>query len=135
MVRVLALILATTALVGCAAEQAPVVQAAPVAAPVAEAPAAPKPTYGLYGFDTTAMDRSAIPGDNFYQYANGTWAKNTAIPADKSNYGAFSVLDDLLHERTREILDQARTDPNSKIGTSYATYLDTASIDATGFAP
>ena len=33
--------------------------------------------------------------------ANGTWAKNTPIPADKSNYGMFTVLDDLSRERTR----------------------------------
>jgi putative endopeptidase len=135
MVRVLALILATTALVGCAAEQAPVVQAAPVAAPVAEAPAAPKPTYGLYGFDTTGMDRSAIPGDNFYQYANGTWAKNTAIPADKSNYGMFTVLEDLSRERTRQIIQDQAKDPNSRIGNAYASFMDQAGIEAKGLTP
>ena len=45
--------------------------------------------------------RRSLPGDNFYQFANGTWAKNTPIPADKSNYGMFTVLDDLSRERTR----------------------------------
>ncbi|WP_288452507.1 transaldolase [uncultured Microbacterium sp.] len=45
------------------------------------------------------MDMSVKPGDDFYDYANGTWAKNTPIPADKSNYGAFNILDDLSRER------------------------------------
>ena len=81
------------------------------------------------------MNRSVAPGDNFYQFANGTWAKNTPIPPDKANYGAFNFLDDLSHTRTQELLEQAKADPNSKIGTSYATYLDTAAIEAKGLAP
>jgi putative endopeptidase len=102
----------------------------------APAPAgADKPAYGSYGFDTAGMDRSVRPGNDFYAYANGTWAKNTAIPADKSNYGAFNLLDDLSKERTHAILEDARRDPASKIGAAYATYLDTAAIDAKGLAP
>ena len=78
--------------------------------------AAAKPTYGTYGFDTAGMDKSVKPGDDFYDYANGTWAKNTPIPADKSNYGAFNTLDDLSLERTKGILEAAQADPASKIG-------------------
>ncbi|MBA3677067.1 MAG: M13 family metallopeptidase [Sphingosinicella sp.] len=103
------------------------------------APAAPaniaKPQIGTFGFDEAGMDRSVDPGDNFYQYANGTWAKNTAIPADKSNYGMFSVLDDLSRQRTQEILEEAKNDPGSKIGTAYASFLDEASVEAKGLAP
>lgn len=90
---------------------------------------------GTFGFDESGMDKSVKPGDDFYEFANGTWAKDTAIPADKSNYGAFNVLQDLSQERTRGILDAAKTDPNSKIGTAYATYLDTSAIDAKGLSP
>ncbi len=99
------------------------------------APAAGKPAYGTYGFDTTGMDTSAAPGDNFYQYANGTWAKNTPIPADKSNYGMFSVLDDLSKARTKDILDAARNDPTSKIGNAYTAYLDLKTVEAKGLTP
>ncbi|MGN6278418.1 MAG: M13 family metallopeptidase [Sphingomonas sp.] len=90
---------------------------------------------GTFGFDEKGMDKAVKPGDDFYEFANGTWAKTTAIPADKSNYGAFNVLSDLSQERTRGILDAAKADPNSKIGTAYATYVDTAAIDAKGLAP
>ncbi len=69
----------------------PVTEATPL--PPEPAPA-PKPQIGEYGFDVTGMDKSIAPGDDFYGYANGTWAKTTPIPADKSNYGAFNVLDD-----------------------------------------
>ncbi|HVM22952.1 MAG TPA: M13-type metalloendopeptidase [Sphingomicrobium sp.] len=138
MVRVLAFVLSSTALAACATQPPPaaVAPTAPLAdaAPI-PAPAAPKPTYGIFGFDTAGMDRSIAPGDNFYQYANGTWARTTAIPADKSNYGMFTVLDDLSKERTRKIIEDAARDPNSKIGIAYATFLDTAAIESKGLAP
>ena len=137
MIRVIALALATTVLAGCATQAPPPPSSPVVTAPesVEAVPAVPKPQYGTFGFDEAGMDRSVPPGDNFYQFANGTWAKNTPIPADKPNYGAFNFLDDLSHTRTQELLEQAKADPNSKIGTAYATYLDTATIEAKGLAP
>lgn len=97
--------------------------------------AADKPELGTFGFDTTGMDRSVQPGDDFYAFANGTWAKNTPIPADKSNYGMFTALADLSQERTREILDAAKADKTSMIGRAYSSYLDSARVEALGLAP
>lgn len=128
-------------LAGCTSGEAPppeVTQAAPLsqaAIAVAPAVAAPRPEIGNYGFDEAGMEKSIAPGDDFYGFANGTWARTTPIPADKSNYGAFNVIDDLSKQRTQEILEAAKNDPNSKIGIAYATYLDTAAIDAKGLAP
>ena len=96
---------------------------------------ADKPEIGDFGFDTTGMDKSVLPGNDFYAYANGTWAKNTAIPADKSNYGMFTALADLSQKRTQEILEAAKGDPGSMIGRAYASYLDSASVEAKGLAP
>lgn len=108
-----------------------------LAASVAQADQAStaKPTYGSYGFDTQGMDPAVAPGDDFYLHANGRWAKETPIPADKSNYGAFNVLDDLSRERTKGILEAARSDPASKIGIAYASYLDAASVEKKGLSP
>ena len=97
--------------------------------------AAPKPQYGTFGFDRTGMDPWVAPGDNFYLFANGTWAKNTPIPADKSNYGMFTVLDDLSRQRTHEIIEEQAKDPNSRIGAAYASFMDEAAINAKGLAP
>jgi putative endopeptidase len=96
---------------------------------------ADKPTYGSYGFDAAGMDPSVKPGDDFYDYANGAWAKNTPIPADKSNYGAFNTLDDLSRTRTKAILESAQKDSGSKIGNAYAAYMDGATVEAKGLAP
>ena len=113
MVRVIAFALATSAFAACA------VQAVGQSSPASASPT--KPQYGTFGFDTAGMDKSVTPGNNFYDYANGTWAKNTPIPADKSNYGMFTVLEDLSRQRTRDIIQEQAKEPNSKIGNAYAS--------------
>jgi putative endopeptidase len=97
--------------------------------------AADKPQIGSFGFDEAGMDRAIAPGDDFYGFANGAWAKATQIPQDRSNYGAFTMLDDLSVERMHTILDQAVKDPNSKVGALYASFMDEASAEAKGFDP
>lgn len=121
---------------GCSTSQ-PVetAAAAPEPAPAPPAVAAPRPQIGAFGFDLAGMDRSVRPGDDFYAFANGAWAKSTVIPADKSNYGMFTALADLSQQRTREILETAKADPNSKIGRAYAAFLDEAAVEAKGMAP
>jgi putative endopeptidase len=132
-----AILAAGTALAGCATNTAevppPPAQAAEVPAPT-PAPA-PKAAIGTFGFDAAGMDRSAQPGDDFYQFANGTWSKTTQIPSDKSNYGAFHVLQDISQQRVRDILDASNGDPSSKIGTAYASFLDEAAVEAKGLSP
>lgn len=137
MKKLLLVLAATTALTGCATTAPEMVESpTPAAAEVAQAPAlAPKPQIGTFGFDTAGMDRAVQPGDNFFQFANGTWSKNTAIPADKSNYGMFTVLDDLSRERTRTLIEEQSKDPNSRIGATFASFMDQAAVDAKGLAP
>ncbi|WP_447752571.1 M13 family metallopeptidase [Sphingopyxis fribergensis] len=94
-----------------------------------------KPERGSFGFDETGMDRSVAPGDDFYAYANGGWAKNTPIPSHLANYGMFSALDDLSKARVRDILDGARSDSASQIGRAYASYLDSGTVEARGLTP
>lgn len=127
--------LAATSLAGCATQQKVAGDTAAAPAAPTEAPAPPKPQYGAYGFDTAGMDAGVKPGDDFYDYANGVWAKTTAIPADKSNYGLFTVLDDLSRQRTRDILEQAKLSPDSKVGNAYAAYLDQATVETKGLEP
>src|SRR3546814_1883860 len=64
--------------------------------PAAAAAAAGKPAIGAYGFDAKGMDRTVLPGNDFYAYANGAWAKATAIPADKRSEEHTSELQSLM---------------------------------------
>ena len=88
-----------------------------------------------FGFDAAGMDRNVAPGDSFYRYANGNWDRATEIPADRSNYGMFIVLDDLSRSRTHTILEEAARTPGSRIGDFYASFMDEAAVNAAGIAP
>ena len=101
-------------------------------------PARPAPAIGTWGFDTKGMDPQTTPGTSFYHYANGAWAKNTPIPADKSNYGMFTALSDQSEERTKDIILNAKGEPGSegrKIADYYQSFMDEAAIEAAGLAP
>jgi len=93
-------------------------------------------------FDASGMDTSVHPGDNFFQYANGTWVKNSVIPDDQSGWGSFFTLYDENLKKMRTILDElsAKTDhkPGSneqKVGDFYASGMDSAAIEKAGYDP
>ena len=126
MYRLIVVLAASTALAGCVTRPAdvpspPVEESAP---PAAEAPPAPKPEYGSYGFDAAGMNTNIKAGDDFFGYASGTWDQTTQIPSDKARYGMFNVLDDLSKTRTREIIEGQARDPNSKIGAAYNSFMN-----------
>ncbi|MEO8698929.1 MAG: M13 family metallopeptidase [Kofleriaceae bacterium] len=101
-------------------------------------PASKKPELGTWGFDSKGMDTTVAPGKSFYQYANGSWVKNTPIPADKSNYGMFTALADRSDDRTKQIILTAKGAPGTeagKIGDYYKSFMDEAAIEAAGLKP
>ena len=59
------------------------------------------------GIDLAAIDRSAKPGDRFFDYANGAWLKATEIPPDRGATGSFYVLIDRTRERVRKLIQEA----------------------------
>lgn len=134
MTRYLPILLSATALGACstAYDDAPAV----TAGSVVESEVSPgQAELGNYGFDMTGMDLTVDPGDDFYAYANGNWAKRTTIPEDKTNYGAFTVLTDLSEKRTQAIIDELVANPQSRVGIAYSAYLDTDRMDMLGLDP
>lgn len=98
------------------------------------------PHYGTWGFDTTGMDPSIKPGDDFYGYANGKWAARTEIPSDLTRYGNFDKLSVLSEARVHEIAIEAAqgklTDKDgAKIGAAYASFMNEALADKLGAKP
>ena len=93
------------------------------------------------GIDLAGMDQSVAPGDDFNAYANGGWNKSTPIPADKSSYGASSVLVDETRKQTVALIqDPVNAGPNAtpdarKVGDFYASFMDEAGIESKGLAP
>lgn len=111
----------------------------------AAAPAPDKPavqqTLESVGLDGTALDRTADPCDDFYQFACGGWLARTAIPDDKAKWSrSFSEID-LHNEQTlHEILEAARTNPGDdagmqKLGAYYGACMDEEGIEQAGLAP
>ena len=94
------------------------------------------------GIDTSAIDRTCKPCDDFWRYANGAWLDRNPIPADRATWGTFTVLASVNRNRLRELLDASAADsasrPDStarKMGDLYASCMDTATIDARGLTP
>ena len=108
---------------------------------VTEAVQAKSAVLGTFGLELANMDKSVKPGDDFFQYMNGTWLKNTEIPADKSNYGSFNILGDRSEAQVKAIIQDiaaAKSAPGSdeqKIGDLYAAFMDTDTIEKNGLAP
>jgi putative endopeptidase len=107
----------------------------------AEPPAATPPRLWR-AIDTAGMDTSVKPWEDFYQYANGTWLRQTEIPADRSSLYVFTLLDDANRQKLRKILDAAADDKHApkggikaKVGAFYRSGLDEARIEAHGLEP
>ena len=41
------------------------------------------------GINLSLMDKTVSPKNDFFKFVNGTWLKNTEIPADKTRWGSF----------------------------------------------
>jgi putative endopeptidase len=100
-----------------------------------------KPQIGSFGFDVAGMDRSVASGEDFFRFANGTWVRVTEIPADRSNYGLLTMLDELSEERTRKVIEDAAQagapagSEAQKVGDYYLSFMDEAAIEAKGIEP
>jgi putative endopeptidase len=103
-------------------------------------PAPPQAALGAFGLDLTTRKTSVKPGDDFFAHANGTWLDTFAIPADKASYGMFDKLDDDARASVRAIIEEAAKQKaaagsvDQKIGDYYASFMDTAKIEADGVA-
>ena len=88
------------------------------------------------------MNLKVKPSVDFFEYANGTWMKNTPIPADKSRYGAFDILAESANEAIHNLLEEAAKTKNAPEGSNlkkiqdyYATAMDVEKINQIGLTP
>src|SRR6185503_13989038 len=86
------------------------------------------------GINTGSMDKSIVPGDDFFSYADGTWVKNTPIPADRSRIGGFFIADQQREKNTRELFDgiiksKPTSGTDAMIANYYNAYLNTDAMD------
>lgn len=93
------------------------------------------------GLDVSAMDKTADPCNDFYQYSCGGWIKNNPIPADQSNWSVYGklyqdnqrflwgILENLSQKTTGNTAGQ------QKLGDYYAACMNETLIDQRGAQP
>jgi len=93
------------------------------------------------GLDLNAMDPSADPCVDFYQYTCGGWMKNNPIPPDQPKWSVYGklaqdnqrylwgILEELSHTK------HGRDATQQKIGDYFAACMDEAAVDKLGAKP
>ncbi len=92
--------------------------------------------------DLTEMDLTVSPRKDFYQYSNGGWLKKNPLRGAYSRWSNFHVLQDLVLEQLKVLLEGAAADTTAaddsisrKIGNFYVAGMDEASIEKQGLKP
>ena len=90
-------------------------------------------------FDTSFIDSTVNPCENFYQYAIGGWRADNPVPETESRWMAFNILNEENRQKLMKIVDVVRLKESAKNGTDeqmirdfYNAAMDTSAIDAAG---
>jgi putative endopeptidase len=90
-------------------------------------------------FDLSAIDKSADPCTDFYQYACGNWMKNNPIPADQVRWGRFNELAErnnyLLYTELKTAADAPKSALQKQYGDFFAACMNTTEVDKLGARP
>ena len=95
---------------------------------------------GSFGVELDARDESVKPGDDFFNYAGGTWYKNFDMPSDKTRYGAFDKLAERSETQIKKLVEEISQakglNPEQQmVADFYAAYMDTDSANVKGISP
>lgn len=94
------------------------------------------------GIDFANFDKSVRPQDDFYNYVNGTWIKNTTIPSDRTSAGAFYDLREKSRDDVKAIIEEVAASKNltagsdeQKVADLYRSFMDVETLNKLGIKP
>jgi predicted metalloendopeptidase len=94
------------------------------------------------GIDQSGFDKAVRPQDDLFRAVNGTWLKETEIPADRSDYGVFAILAEKAENDLREIIENCAAAKDNlpgserqKVGDLYASFMDEVRAEELGLKP
>jgi len=92
--------------------------------------------------DPANMDLTVKPGDDFMQYAGGTWIQKNPVPPKETRWGSFTILRDFNVKAVRDILAEAQADKKApagsvkkRVGDFYAAGMDSLAVEKAGATP
>jgi putative endopeptidase len=95
----------------------------------------------LKSIDTTYIDKSFSPTDDFFRFCNNNWVKNNPIPASESRWGSFNELEQSNNLKLTKILEEAKQNPGIKgsqsqiLGDYYASFINMEIRNKKGLSP
>lgn len=108
-------------------------------APADTASAPTSPPKKPVSFDLSAIDKTADPCTDFYQYACGNWKKENPIPADQTRWGTFNELAErnnyLLYQDLKAAADAPKTPLQKKYGDYFAACMNVDLANRLGVKP
>ena len=86
------------------------------------------------------IDSTVKPGEDFFQWASGTWMKNNPIPASESSWGMGHLVYEELYAIKRTINEKAAANGKAegdekKVGDFWTVAMDSVKADQLGSAP
>lgn len=91
--------------------------------------------------DKSNMDLTVKPGEDFYNYASGTWIKNNPVPAKETRWGSFNQLRDFNINAVKTILAESANSKapagsiEKRVGDFYTAGMDSVTIEKLGYTP
>lgn len=92
--------------------------------------------------DPATLSSTVSPGEDFYQFVNGSWAERTEIPSDRGRWGSFDELRKLTNERSLALLKDRSLMDSYAVGTDewkalafFNTAMDTDHLERQAFRP
>ncbi len=100
----------------------------------------PAPPPVIKSLDLSAIDKTADPCADFYQYACGNWVKENPVPADQVRWArSFSLLRERNNYLLWAALDAAARNPKTPLerqfGDYFAACMNTEALNKDGIKP